>query len=224
MPGVFQAMLTLTCLTDGTCRLEFDNNKVPTKYPDASNSDKIQNLYTRLNLTTPNIDRNTFIIPAFNEWMDKFTTWTTASNTGSTPNGPTERLVRPHISCRILIDCNPDYLHHLKDNLYYKDQGFKQIAKLTSFQSLELEIAADSPPSTRGDLRVRMWYQGPDPKRPMPTTNVVTMDTLLAFQVARLALEPTLGEAKWIGRGAGERLALRFCPKEHARRRSGGRA
>lgn len=199
----------LIYLVDGVCRIEFNGYKICSCYP-SPGSNAIQNLEIRVNLTATHNgyqSSNTSSIDLLNMWMTNITNSNGYRFRGICGDTLQGCAPAPKKYCKILFDCSPVFLRQTPTF-----EAYAQLKLLTSFETLEVEIASNSIPDSIHRMRVRSYAKGPDPRRQLPADSRATLDSIHAAQIARMALEPSLGEAEWV---VGKRLYLQFHPRQH---------
>ena len=178
-------------LQERICKLEFNVEKPCHIFPSQESANTILNLEIRLNLTDRpprELELSRICISGFNNWLDRISGGAYGPHDYQAPTHPTCRKV-----CKILLDCDPGFEGYLPAHI------FEIMRFFTGFETLVLAIDNYYVDSTHR-MRQRTYDPRSDPRRNMEsaTHSKGNVDTQLAYQTARDALEPTLGPAEWV--------------------------
>ena len=195
-----------TFLQEAVCRLEFNICKPLLIYPGRESSNTILNLEILLNMndmTHDSLQSNEACFKRFNEW------WTLISGGRYSPRGFVAPIQStPRKSCKIVLENYSRFHGHVPRST------FVAMRFLTDFETVVLAIAGDHTPETKRQMVERIYDPRPDPQRNVASAmhNKVNTDTFFVYQIAGVALEPTLGPVKWITNEKGAHL--NFHPRE----------
>ena len=191
-------------LRGGVCRLEFNDYKLLNTFLSAYWSrSTIMNFEIRLVLKRP-YRVTCECIKRFNEWMTVFLHCVYTKDVLEPRHESTRRK-----SCKILLDCHKTFFPHLPE------PTFNLIRFMDGFEVLALAIADDYPAESIAGMRDRL--EDPEPftfhRMQVAMHRQPSWNAKELYELAKEALQPTLGAGDFICDGKGAHLE--FHPRDY---------